>query len=106
MRRQLPLVLAALLAALLLLPVGAAAADVGETVGQSAVSDEVVLAAAEEGGEPAGPSPNPSNTHAPDEYEPPFLINAAVGLTALLLGGIVILAGLYYLLVVRPRRAE
>lgn len=105
MRRQLPVVLAALLAALLLLPVGAAAADVGEVIDQAATADQPVLAA-EEGDEPVGPSPNPSTTHAPAEYEPPFLSNAAVGLTALLLGGVVVLAGLYYLLVVRPRRAE
>lgn len=102
MRRLLPVVLAALLAALLLFPAGAAIAD---TAGGDPVAAQQLLAAAEEG-EPAGPSPDPDNSHAPADYEPPFLINAAVGLTALLVGGVVVLGALYYLLVVRPRNAS
>lgn len=100
MRRLLPVVLAALLAALLL-PTGVAIAE-APSGGDPAASQ--VLAAAE--GEPAGPEPNPTSTNAPDDYEPPFLINAAVGLTALLVGLVVVLGALYYLLVVRPRKAE
>lgn len=103
MRRLLPVVLAALLAALLLLPAGVAAADT--TAADQASPHQQVLAA-EGGGEPAGPEPNPTSTNAPDDYEPPFLINAAVGLTALMVGLVVILGGLYWLLVVRPRNAE
>ena len=102
MRRLLPVVLAALLAALLLLPAGVAAADT-TAVEQSVTTQQLLLATE---GEPAGPAPNPTSTNAPDDYEPPFLINAAVLLTALLLGLVVILAGLYWLLVVRPRNAE
>lgn len=103
MRRLLPVVLAALLAALLLLPTGAAAADTAGTDRAVDTQDQLLLATE---GEPQGPTPNPTTTNAPDDYEPPFLINAAVGLTALMVGLVVVLGGLYWLLVVRPRNAE
>lgn len=101
MRRLLPVVPAMLLAALLLVPATAMATP-------SAPSQVVVLAA--EGGEegPVGPEPrgpdDPENSFAPGEYQPPFLINAAVGLTALLLLLVVGLGGLYWLLVQRPSK--
>lgn len=101
MRRLLPVVPAMLLAALLLVPATAMATP-------EAPSQVTVLAA--EGGEegPVGPEPrgpdDPENSFAPSEYEPPFLINAAVGLTALLLLLVVGLGGLYWLLVQRPSK--
>ena len=57
-----------------------------------------------QGPEPRAPD-DPENSNAPSDYEPPFLINAAVGLTALLVLLVVGLGGLYWLLVQRPRRA-
>lgn len=94
-------VLATLLTVLLLVPATAAAA-----ASDALPASVPVLAAA--GGEegPVGPEPNPDTTHAPAEYEPPFLINAAVGLTALLVIGVLALGGLYWLLVVRPRTRQ
>lgn len=102
MRRLLPVVPAMLLAALLLVPTTAMATP--------ATSTAVTVLAAEGGGEegPLGPEPrgpdNPDNSFAPTEYEAPFLINAAVGLTALLLLLVVGLGGLYWLLVQRPSK--
>ncbi len=101
MRRLLTHVLAALLTALLLLPATLAHADAGP----NADAGTVVLAV-EGGGEPAGPDPNLDSTNAPTAYEPPFLINAAYGLTALMVGLVVVLGGLYYVLVYRPRKAR
>ena len=105
MRRLPSVVLATLLAALLLVPATAAFA----APSAPAAADVLVLAAEGGGGEPAGPEPlGPNateNTNAPADYEPPFLINAAVGLTALLVLLVVGLGGLYWLLVQRPRQA-
>lgn len=101
MRRLLPVVLATLLAALLLAP--AATAFAGPA------PESVVVLAAEGGqeGGPVGPVPmgpeDPENSNAPADYEPPFLINAAVGLAGLMLLLVVGLGGLYWLLVQRPR---
>lgn len=103
MRRLLPVVPAMLLAVLLLVPATATAAP-------AAPSQVTVLAV--EGGEegPVGPDPrgpnDPENSHAPADYEANFLINAAVGLTALLLLLVVGLGGMYWLLVQRPREAS
>lgn len=94
------LVLAALLAVLLLAPATAA------TAAPEAPPAATVVLAAAEGDGPVGPEPNPDTTHAPPEYEPPFLINAAVGLTALLVIGVLALGGLYWLLVQRPRTRQ
>lgn len=97
MRRLLPVVPAMLLAVLLLVPATATA-----TPADQAPADVTVLAA--EGGEegPVGPEPDPDNTFAPADYEPNFLINAAVGMTVLLILLAVGLGGLYWLLVQRP----
>lgn len=103
MRRLLPVVPAMLLAVLLLVPATATAAPAAQPT---------VTVLAVEGGEegPVGPDPrgpnDPENTHAPDEYQANFLINAAVGLTALLLLLVVGLGGLYWLLVKRPEEAS
>jgi hypothetical protein len=94
-------VLATLLAVLLLVPAAAASAAPDD-----APPAAVVVLAAEEGEGPVGPEPNPDTTHAPAEYEPPFLINAAVGLTALLVLGVLALGGLYWLLVQRPKTRQ
>lgn len=101
MRRLLPVVPAMLLAALLLVPANAVAAP--------AASSQVTVLAAEGGQEgPLGPEPrgphDTENSFAPTQYEAPFLINAAVGLTALLLLLVVGLGGLYWLLVQRPSK--
>lgn len=103
MRRLPSVVLATLLAALLLAPATAAVA--------APSPQPVVVLAAEGGGEgPVGPEPrgpdDPENSFAPADYEPPFLINAAVGLTALLVLTVVGLGGLYWLLVQRPRTSS
>ena len=101
MRRLLPVVFATLLAALLLVPASAAFAET------AAPSADVVVLAAEGGGEgPVGPEPNLTNSNAPADYEPPFLINAAIGLAALLVLLVIGLGGLYWLLVQRPRAAS
>lgn len=105
MRRLLPVVLAALLAVLLVLPAGAASAEVIDTT-HTAAADVLLLAVEGEEGEPAGPQPTLQNTNAPPEYQPPFLINAAFLLTALMLALTVAVAGLYYVLVHRPRQAQ
>lgn len=101
------LLMPALLSLLLLLSATAVSAAPG-----SAPAGEVLVLAVEEGGEgePAGrepPGPNdPGNPNPPAEYEQNFLWGAAVGLTALAVGGVALLAGLYYLLVLRPQREE
>lgn len=101
MRRLLPVVPAMLLAALLLVPTTAMATPATSTT-------VTVLAAEGGGGGPLGPEPrgpeDPDNSFAPTEYEAPFLINAAVGLTALLVLLVVGLGGLYWLLVQRPSK--
>lgn len=103
MRRLLLVVPAMLLAALLLVPTTAVATP--------ATPSQVAVLAAEGGQEgPLGPEPrgpdDPDNSFAPGEYEPPFLINAAVGLTALLLVLVVGLGGLYWLMVQRPKESS
>ena len=106
MRRLLSVVIATLLAALLLAPATAAFADVAPA------DDGAVTVLAAEGGEqgPLGPEPrgpnDTENSNAPSEYEPPFLINAAVGLTALLVVTVLGLGGLYWLLVQRHRTSS
>lgn len=113
MRRLPSVVLATLLAALLLAPTAAGAAPATDGPAGTEVSAGtgiVVLAAEGGGGEPQGPEPmapdNPENSNAPADYEPPFLINAAVGLAALMILLVVGLGGLYWLLVQRPRQAS
>jgi hypothetical protein len=96
MRRLLPAVLAALVAVLMLLPAGVAAADV--------TSDVLVLAVEE--GEPQGPEPVLDGENAPEPYEPPFLVHAANGLAASMVALVFILAGLYWVLVHRPAKAH
>lgn len=104
MRRLMPVVLATLLATLL---GGPATVALAAPVGEPATA--VVVLAAEGGGEPAGVEPrgpeDPENSFAPADYEAPFLINAAVGLAALMLLLVVGVGGLYWLLVQRPRKA-
>lgn len=101
MRRLLGLVLPALLAVSLLLPATAAAA--ADDVASTAL---VLATEADPGATAPGRDPMPvdatENPAAPAEYEPPFLIGAAWGLLALVLFLGVALAGLYFLLVVRP----
>lgn len=105
MRRLLSVVIATLLAVLLLVPATAAFADTGSEVAP-------VVLAAEGGGEegPQGPEPmgpeNPDNSNAPADYEPPFLINAAVGLAGLMILLVLGLGGLYWLLVQRHRTSS
>jgi hypothetical protein len=101
MRRRLAgLLLSALIALAVVLPAAPALADAG-----------LVLAAEATDGpaEPLGPEPKePNNTDnpvAPAEYEANFLWGAAVGLLALGLGMVLLIGGLYYLLVLRPRQA-
>lgn len=78
----------------------------------STAEDHAVLAAepAGEGGEAPGPEPagpdETDNPAAPADYEANFLWGAAVGLLALMILGALALAGLYWLLVVRPKRSD
>lgn len=102
-RRLFAPVLSAVVAVLLVVPVTASAADLASTV----------VLAAEGGGEhegAPGPEPRPAddteNPAAPQDYEANFLWGAAVGLLALTLLGALALAGLYWLLVVRPKRSD
>ena len=85
------------------------------SVAPAVAETPVVLLAAEEGGEgeeaePLGPDPMPAdaspNPAAPDDYQANFLWGAAVGLLVLTLFAVLGVAGLYYLLVVRPRQRE
>lgn len=105
MRRLLPVVLATLLAALLLVPATGAGADTAPRTASTVL-------AAEGGGEegPVGPEPrppdDPDNSFAPSDYEPPFLINAAVGLTVLLVLLALGLGAMYWLLVQRPKTSS
>lgn len=104
MRRRLfaPL-LSVVVVASLLMPAAALAAP---------APGQVVLAAEPggEGGEAPGPEPagpnETDNPAAPPDYEANFLWGAAVGLLALMLLGAIALAGLYWLLVVRPKRSD
>lgn len=102
MRRLLSVVIATLLAVLLLVPATASfAADEPR-------AEDVVVLAAEGGGEgPQGPEPmgpdDAENSNAPADYEPPFLINAAVGLAGLMILLVLGLGGLYWLMVQRHR---
>lgn len=103
MRRRLAglLVLAATLTAFVLPASGAIAAP---------EAPAIVLAAETggEGGEAPGPEPmgadETDNPAAPDDYEANFLWGAGVGLLGIMLIGAAALAGLYFLLVVRPQR--
>lgn len=103
MRRVLTgLLLPALLSMLLLVPATAAA----EVTIDSA--DAILLATEGELGPLPGPTPGDPNASenfgAPTEYEPPFIWKASLGLLALMVGIVGALGGLYYLLVLRPRR--
>lgn len=64
--------------------------------------------AVEEAEEPPGPEPSGPNASgnpaAPQDYEANFLWGAATGLLALSVLGLLGLGGLYYALVIRPRR--
>ena len=46
---------------------------------------------------------SPDNPNPPAEYEENFLWGAGVGLAVLVIGLVLLLGGLYYLLVQRPR---
>lgn len=107
MRRRL---LAPLLSVVVALTLCAPAAAV------AAPASAAVVLAAEGGGGGAegehapGPDPMPAdateNPAAPKDYEANFLWGAAVGLLALTLLGALALAGLYWLLVVRPKQQD
>lgn len=104
MRRVLhTLLLPALVGLALVLPMSAAAAD-------DLPADRVLLATEAEGEEPAGLEPGgpnePDNPNRPEDYEPNFLWGAAVGLAVLTVGGLGILGGLYWLMVVRRDTAN
>ncbi len=96
MRRLLPVVPAMLLAALLLVPATAMASR------RRSRCSLPRKAGRGRSGRSRGARTTP--TTAPTEYEPPFLINAAVGLTVLLVVLVVGLGGLYWLLVQRPSK--
>jgi hypothetical protein len=104
MRRVLTgLLLPALLSLLLIVPATAAAAEP-----VTIHSTDAILLATEGGGPLPGPTPQDPNASenfgAPPEYEAPFLWKASLGLLALVVGIVGLLGGLYYLLVLRPRR--
>lgn len=106
MRRLFHNLLSALLVVVALsLPVAAASAAPADDL----PADRVQLATEAEGEEPAGLEPgganDPDNANAPEEYEPNFLWGAAVGLVVLTVGGLGILAGLYWLMVGRREPA-
>lgn len=101
MRRRLAgLLLSALLTLAVVLPAAPALADAGGLVLAAEATDGPA--------EPLGPEPRePNNTEnpvAPAEYEPNFLWGAAIGLLAIALGTALLIGGLYYLLVLRPRQ--
>ena len=82
-------------------------------VGPAAGAPTPVVLAVEGGGEdaePLGPEPMPANATenpaAPTDYESNFLWGAAVGLLVLTVFAVLGVAGLYYLLVVRPRQKQ
>lgn len=103
-RRSVGLLLSVATALLFVLPA---------TVATAAPAPSAIVLAAETGGEggqapgpePAGPD-DTENPAAPEDYEANFLWGAAVGLLALTILGAVALGGLYYLLVVRPKKAD
>ena len=104
MRRLLHSLLLALFVGLaVLVPAGVSAAD-------DLPADRVQLATEATGEEPIGLEPgganDPENANAPENYEPNFLWGAAVGLTVMVVGGVGLLGGLYWLMVVRRRPAE
>lgn len=104
MRRVLTgLLLPALLSVLLLAPTTALAAE-----DTTIRSTDVIVLAAEGGGPLPGPTPGDPNASenvgAPPQYEANFLWKAGIGLLALMVGLIGLVAGLYYLLVIRPQR--
>lgn len=103
MRRLLGLVLPALLAVTLLLPATTATAAPAAEVAGLVLATEADPDAPPPGPEPMDPD-NTENPAAPADYEPNFLIGAAVGLFVLVLLGALSLGALYYLLVHRPRR--
>lgn len=89
----------------LLLPIQAASADGHHDV---LPADTVRLATEAEGDvgglEPGGAN-DENNANRPEAYEPNFLWGAAVGLAVLTVGGLGVLGGLYYLMVVRREDA-
>lgn len=95
------LLLPLVLGAALLLPAQAASADVARSDDPGVVR----LATEGEGGEVGGLEPgganDTENANRPEEYEPNFLWAAAVGLSVLTVGGLVVLALLYRLMVGR-----
>ncbi len=103
MRRLLGLVLPALLAVTLLLPAAAASAAPVAASTSLVLATEANPDAPAPGLEPMDPD-DTENPAAPTDYEANFLWGAAVGLFALILLGALSLAGLYYLLVLRPRQ--
>lgn len=104
MRRRL---LAPLLSAVVAIAVLAPATAVAAPVPPAAVL------AAEGGAEGEGapglepaPADDTENPAAPEDYEANFLWGAAVGLLALMILGALALGGLYWLMVVRPKRSD
>lgn len=100
-RLALGLLLPAMLFATLVLPATAATATVTNS------HDDVVLLATEAGNEPlpgrTPRGPNASdNPNPPKDYQANFLWGAGVGLAVLVIGLVLLIAGLYYLLVKRP----
>lgn len=76
----------------------------------TAADDVVVLATESHGEDLPGLEPKTAadedNQFRPDDYEANFLWGAAVGLGVLVAGGVAGLAGLYWLMVVRPSQAN
>lgn len=103
MRRLIGLLLPALLAVALLLPATAAHAAPAPQLDGPVLAAEVDPDAPPPGREPMDAN-NTENPAAPDDYEPPFVWAASVGLLALAIFGVLALAGLYYLLVHRPQQ--
>lgn len=103
MRRLLGLVLPALLAVTLLLPVSAASAAPAAEATSLVLATEADPDAPPPGLEPMDPN-DTENPGAPTDYEANFLWGAAVGLFVLLLLGALSLGLLYWLLVHRPRQ--
>lgn len=103
MRRLLhTLLLPLVLGGALLLPAQVAVADAGD------VPAGVVRLATEAEGDVGGLEPGGANStenaNRPEDYEPNFLWAAAVGLSVLTVGGLVALAALYRLMVVRKQK--
>lgn len=112
MRRLPALLLSAVLAAALAVPLAAQAGAAPDTTATVSVPDDAVVLAVEGAEQEEAPGPDPSppdasgNPAAPDDYEANFLWGAAVGLLVLTVVAVVGVGVLYYLLVVRPRRRE